>query len=125
MRTNVKRIAAGAACAALCACQATGNGRAFGPDGAGSAALTSALRIGTTTKAQAAQAYGHADVHRFDNGYEAWTYQKTSGLPKFVNDIPYVNLFAPRMDGRTSELALLFDADGILRNVDRRGPPQP
>lgn len=119
MKTFEKSIVAGVLASALCACQSVGNGQAFAPDRPGSASL---LQIGTTSKAQAEQAYGQASVHRFANGYEAWTYQKTAGVPKFVNYVPYVNLFTPRLEGRTSELALLFDPAGILRQVERHEP---
>ena len=115
-RIPTRTVAACTAALMLCACQSVGNGRAFNASPAEASAI---LRIGSTSKTQVEQAFGPASVHRFANGYEAWTYQKTVGLPKFVKYVPYVNLFTARIDDRTTELALLFSPDGILRNVAR------
>lgn len=101
----------------LTACQTTGNGRAFG---ASAAALNQQLKPGQTTQAEVLREFGQASVYRYANGFEAWTYQQTQGLPKFVSYLPVVGLLAPALPDRTSELAMLFDAQGVLRKVDLR-----
>ena len=103
---------------ALCACQTVGNGRALTmkpPE------LAQTLEIGRTVKADVQRKFGEASVYRMANGAEVWTYQKTEGLPKFVQFVPYLNLLPIDFEQRTTEVALLFDNRGVLRNVDWRG----
>lgn len=105
----------------LSGCQTVGNGQAMNikPDES-----SPQLQIGTSTKGAVATALGVGSVYHLANGYEVWTYQKTSGVPKFVNYIPIVGLLTPSVPDRTTELALLFGPDGVLRNIDWRGQYQ-
>ena len=106
-----------AGCIAVSGCQSVGNGRA----------LTSRkqadplLVVGQTTKADVTHNFGEAQVQQLHDGYEVWTYQQTNGIPKFLNYLPIVGLVTPSFHDRTTELALLFGPDGVLRNVDHRG----
>lgn len=117
----MKRALPLAACALtlslLTACQTTGNGRAFSTSGA---TLRQQLKPGQTTQAEVLREFGQASVYRYANGFETWTYQQTQGLPKFVSYLPVVGLLAPALPDRTRELALLFDAQGVLRKLDLR-----
>ncbi|MGN6525083.1 MAG: hypothetical protein ACTHL8_01730 [Burkholderiaceae bacterium] len=107
-----------ATAAALAGCQTAGNGRALSlPEAERSRALT----VGVTTRDDARAAFGEASVYRFADGCEAWTYSRTTGLPPWFQLLPYVGLIPQHAADRTTELALLFDPQGVLRNVDRRG----
>jgi outer membrane protein assembly factor BamE (lipoprotein component of BamABCDE complex) len=104
--------------AALAGCQTAGNGRALSlPE----AERDRTLKVGVTTRDEARAALGEASVYRFADGCEAWTYSRTTGLPRWFQRLPYVGLIPQHAADRTSELALLFDPNGVLRNVDRRG----
>lgn len=102
---------------ALTGCQTAGNGHFLEVQ---PGAQSAELQIGTSTKAEVEHNFGVASVYHFANGYESWHYQKTHGMPKSAKYIPFVNLVTPDSDDRTSELALLFDGNGILRNIDWR-----
>jgi outer membrane protein assembly factor BamE (lipoprotein component of BamABCDE complex) len=112
-----RTIAAALLLAALSACQSLGNGRAFqqSPE-----ERARALRPGVTTREQVRRDLGDASVYRFADGREAWSYQSTSGLPKWVQFVPYVGLLPLDYAARTNELALLFDPQGVLRKVEWR-----
>jgi hypothetical protein len=101
----------------LSACQTAGNGRAFSTE---CTALSQQLKPGQTTQAEVKLQFGEASVYRFANGFEAWTYQQTLGVPKFVSYVPVVGLLTPALPDRTEELALLFDTTGVLRKIDQR-----
>jgi len=103
--------------ASLAACQSMGNGHAF-EQSAGDRARS--LNPGVTTCEQVRHDLGEAAVYRFADGRESWSYQTTEGIPKWVQFVPYLNLLPIDYAGRTSELALLFDAQGVLRKVEWR-----
>ncbi len=105
------------AIAALSACQSLGNGQAFRQS---ADERTQTLRPGTSTREQVRNDLGDASVYRFADGREAWTYQSTAGVPKWVQFVPYLNLLPLDYASRTTELALLFDAQGVLRKVEQR-----
>ena len=102
---------------ALSACQSLGNGQAFHQS---AAERSQALKPGLTTREQVQRELGEAHVYTFADGRQAWTYQRTSGLPKWVQFLPYLNLLPLDYSARTAELALLFDAKGVLRQVEWR-----
>ena len=79
------------------------------------------LQIGRTVQADVQRALGTASVYRMADGAQVWTYQRTEGVPKFVQFVPGLNLLPIDFRERTTELALLFDSHGVLRNVDWRG----
>ena len=122
-----------ATAAALAGCQTAGNGRALSlPEAERSRALTvgvttrddaraGSLKVGVTIREDALRTFGEAGVYRFADGCEAWTYSRTTGLPPWFQLLPYVGLIPQHAADRTTELALLFDPQGVLRNVDRRG----
>jgi len=82
------------------------------------------VKIGVSTKETVKAQFGDGNVYQFANGYEVWTYQKTTGIPRFVNYIPLVGLLTPSVEARTAEMAFLFSPDGVLRNIDLRGQYQ-
>jgi hypothetical protein len=104
------------ACCALCGCQTIGNGRAFS---AGSTEVR-AIRLNQSTKEDVERQFGRAKVYRFANGYETWAYQKTEGIPRFVDYVPVIGVFTQFINDRVIEVAFLFDSQGILRNIDWR-----
>lgn len=61
---------------------------------------------GRTTRAELLAAFGPTKSVNFDSGYQAWLYA------------------APAGGGRSEELVLLLDRDGIVRKMRRR-PPYP
>jgi hypothetical protein len=61
---------------------------------------------GRTTRAELLAAFGSTKTVRFDSGMEAWLYS------------------APAAAGRSTELVLLLDRDGIVRKLRKR-PPYP
>jgi len=101
-------------CLALAACQSLGNGQALTTN------ATDVLRPGQSTRADVERAWGQASITRFESGYEVWVYQQTHGLPKFLNYLPYIGLITPAFEDRTTEVAVLFSPDGLLRKMDRR-----
>jgi hypothetical protein len=102
----------------LTACAATGNGHALG---AGPEALQGTLSIGRSTRADVARELGPGIVERLSNGYEVWIYRDSTAVPRFVDTIPLIGLFSATLRSEEREVALLFDREGILRNVDWRG----
>ncbi len=104
----------------LAACQSVGNGHAFEQS---AAERQRTLQPGVSTREQVQRELGQAAVYRFADGQEAWSYQSTSGLPKWVQFVPYLNLMPIDYASRTSELALLFDTRGVLRKVEWRNSP--
>jgi outer membrane protein assembly factor BamE (lipoprotein component of BamABCDE complex) len=115
----IRRTGAFIALAALLAgCQTAGNGRAFSlPE----SQRAQALAVGVATRDDVRAAFGEASVYTFADGRQAWTYSRTTGLPPWFQLLPYVGLIPQHAADRTTELALLFDPAGVLRNVDRRG----
>lgn len=112
-------------CAALSGCTTVGSGRAVAMD---DATLQQTLKLHQSTKADAERLFGQATkVYRFASGHETWAYQKTTGIPRFFDYVPVVGVFTQHIHDRVTEVALLFDPQGILRNLDRRviDPPQP
>jgi hypothetical protein len=99
---------------ALCAtgCSTVGNGRLVQLDAAEAQTL---LVPGTTTQADVRQAFGDAEVVRFQSGMQTWHYLYREGLAKGWDDVPYINLITARLDRPTKELVILFDAAGVLR----------
>jgi hypothetical protein len=61
---------------------------------------------GRTTRAELLAAFGPTTSVAFDSGYQAWVYAASAG------------------DGRSEELVLLLDREGIVRKMRRR-PPYP
>lgn len=61
---------------------------------------------GRTTRAELLAAFGPTRSVHFDSGYQAWLYSANAG------------------GGRSEELVLLLDRDGIVRKMRRR-PPYP
>ena len=61
---------------------------------------------GRTTRADLLAAFGPTKAVVFDSGYETWLYSASAGA------------------GRSEELVLLLDRDGIVRKMRRR-PPYP
>lgn len=113
-------------CSALTACQTIGNGKALetsvvgSQDGAAQAKTVSSVVPGLSTKADVAREWGPASVTAFPSGYEVWVYQKTVGAPKLLNYLPVIQWFAPNIEDRTTEVALLFAPDGVLKKMERR-----
>jgi len=102
---------------ALCGCQTIDNSHALFTD---KTEITPTIQLDRSTKEDVARQFGPAKIYRFANGYETWSYQKTEGLPRFVDYLPVVGVFTQFVNNRVSEIALLFDSQGILRNIDRR-----
>ena len=115
--SRLRSLAASLLLAALSACQSLGNGQAFRQSPAERAQM---LHTGISTREQVRRDLGEASVYRFADGQEAWSYQSTSGLPKWVQFVPYVGLLPLDYTARTNELALLFDSQGVLRKVEWR-----
>lgn len=101
--------------ASLAACQSMGNGRAFQQS---PAERSQALRPGVSTRDTVRRDFGEAVVYEFDDGSQSWSYQTTTGIPKWVGFLPYLNLLPIDYASRTTELALLFDPQGVLRKVE-------
>ena len=99
----------------LAACQSMGNGRAFRQSADERA---QALRPGVTTRDDVRRDFGEAVVYEFEDGMQTWSYQTTTGVPKWVGFLPYLNLLPLDYPNRTTELELLFDARGVLRKVE-------
>ena len=117
MSQSLHRIAAAIVLAALAGCQSVGNGRAFEQSAADRARM---LSPGVTTRDQVRHDLGEATIYRFADGRESWSYQTTAGIPKWVQSVPYLSLLPMDYASRTNELALLFDAQGVLRKVEWR-----
>lgn len=118
--------------ACLAGCAASGNGAILSkkPD-----ELQSLVKVGVSTKADITAALGDAAVTRFEDGHEIWVYEK-KGLDraKYLRHLPLVGLamtandLLASHDGDTKtlypsdsgELAILFDKDGIVRQVSLR-----
>ena len=73
-----------------------------------------------SSRDDAKREFGEAIVYEYDDGSEAWSYQTTTGIPKWVGFLPYLNLLPIDYAGRTRELELLFDPKGILRKMELR-----
>jgi len=112
-----KKIGLILVCGALSACQTTGNGRAFSMD---EATLTQTIKPNQSTKADVERELGKASVYQFANGYETWSYQKSVGIPRYVDYVPVLGVFTQFVGDRVTEIAFLFDPQGVLRNIDRR-----
>ena len=104
-------------CGALCGCQTTGNGRAISMD---EATLTQTIKPNQSTKGDVEREFGKASVYHFANGYETWSYQKSVGIPRYMDYVPVVGAFTQLIGDRVTEIAFLFDPQGVLRNIDRR-----
>ena len=105
-------------CGALSGCETVVSTRAVAMD---DAALQQTLKPNESTKADAERLFGPAtQVYRFASGHESWAYQKTVGLPHFFDYVPVVGVFTQHFHDRVTEVALLFDPQGVLRNMDRR-----
>ncbi len=117
MTRPLLHIAASLLVLSLAACQSVGNGHAFEQS---AAERQRTLQPGVSTREQVQRDLGQATVYRFADGHEAWSYQSTAGLPKWVQFVPYLNLLPIDYASRTSELALLFDAQGVLRKIEWR-----
>lgn len=101
----------------LSACQSMGNGRAFSQS---STERSRTLQIGITSRDDVRRELGDAVIYEYDDGSQAWSYQTTTGIPKWVGFLPYLNLLPIDYADRTKELALLFDPKGILRKMEWR-----
>ena len=101
----------------LAACQSMGNGRAFTQS---DTQRSQTLKIGSTTRDDARRELGDAIVYDYDDGSQAWSYQTTTGIPKWVGFLPYLSLLPIDYADRTNELALLFDPRGVLRKMEWR-----
>jgi hypothetical protein len=120
MKHVSRRLAAclALACAALAGgCDTLGNGRAFAksPQASEDVAV-----VGRSTREDVLRNLGEANVYRFASGAESWTYRETHGLPRFTQFVPllsYANLLIPP---KVTEVAFLFDPQGVLLRVDRR-----
>ena len=106
------------ACAALSSgCDTLGNGRAL----AGSPqAMKGIAVIGRSTRDDVLRDLGEANVYRFANGAESWTCRETHGLPRFVQFLPYLSYATLLIPPKVTEVAFLFDAQGVLIRIDRR-----
>jgi hypothetical protein len=104
------------ATALLSGCASLGNGRALEAQGA----LPEDIVIGRSTRNEVRAALGEASIYRYADGKEAWIYRRRHGLPRFVQFVPYLSLVALAMPPTVTELALLFDEQGVLRRTDWR-----
>ena len=105
-------------CAALSAgCDTLGNGRALASS---PQALNDVVVVGRSTREDVLRNLGEANVYRFANGAESWTYRETRGLPRFVQFVPYLSYATLLVPPKVTEVAFLFDAQGILLRIDRR-----
>src|SRR5471032_1126869 len=109
------RAVAALVLASLAACQSVGNGRAFEQSGTDRAQT---LRPGVTTRDDLRRDLGEAQVYQFDDGCQTWAYQSTTGIPRWVQFVPYLGLLPLGNFSHTRELALLFDPRGILRKFE-------
>jgi len=80
-----------------CATQAPQPGTAVAAD-----RFTQVVVPGRTTRAELLAAFGPTRSVSFDSGYQAWLYSASAG------------------GGRSEELVLLLDRDGIVRKMRRR-----
>jgi hypothetical protein len=112
-----RRTLAAMLLASLAACQSMGNGRAFTQS---DTQRSQTLKIGITTRDDARRELGDAIVYDYDDGSQAWSYQTTTGIPKWVGFLPYLSLLPIDYADRTTELELLFDPRGILRKMEWR-----
>ncbi len=115
MNRLVHRAVTALLLAALAACQSMGNGRAFEQS---AAERSQSLRPGVSTRDDVRREFGEAVVYEFDDGSQSWSYQTTRGIPKWVGFLPYVGLLPIDYASRTTELALLFDPQGVLRKME-------
>ncbi|MBJ7310162.1 hypothetical protein ACFOLJ_07705 [Rugamonas sp. CCM 8940] len=74
-----------------------------------------AIKVGHSTKADIAAAFGDSHVFKFDSGYEIWVYRDQQSVPTFVRYIPIIGTAALFVPDRSRELVLLFGSDGVLR----------
>ena len=105
MSEIVLKIAVLTAALGLAGCETVGNGRVFSP---GQGHLAQSVSIGRSTTADVRRQFGDASVYRLADGHQVWTYQKTDGVPGFVDYVPVVGLFTPFMPRRTSVLSEKF-----------------
>ncbi len=120
MKHHSRRLASALvlACAALSGgCDTLGNGRAFAksPQTPQDVAV-----VGRSTREDVLRNLGEANVYRFANGAESWTYRETHGLPRFVQFVPVLSVANLLIPPKVSEVAFLFDAQGVLLRIDRR-----
>lgn len=118
--------------ACLAGCTASGNGAIFSkkPE-----ELQSLVKIGISTKADIKSALGDAAVTRFADGHEIWVYEKKAlDRAKYLRFVPLVGLAMTAKDllgshaddtislypSDSGELAILFDKDGIARQIALR-----
>jgi hypothetical protein len=100
----MKRFCSFALCGLLlagCATQAPQPGTVVAADRFGQLVVP-----GRTTRAELLAAFGPTRSVVFDSGYETWLYSASAG------------------GGRSEELVVLLDRDGIVRKMRRR-PPYP
>jgi hypothetical protein len=120
MRRHSRRLAMPLvlACAALSGgCDTLGNGRALA---ASPQALGDVAVVGRSTREDVLRNLGEANIYRFANGAESWTYRETHGLPRFVQYVPVLSAANLLVPPRVTEVAFLFDARGVLLRIDRR-----
>lgn len=98
-------------------CDTLGNGRALASS---PQALKEAAVVGRSTREDVQRNLGDANVYRFASGAESWTYRETHGLPRFVQFVPLLSVANALVPPRVSEVAFLFDPQGVLLRIDRR-----
>ncbi len=105
--------AAALALALACAgCSTVGNGRLAQLDAVQARAL---LVPGRTTRDEVRAALGQGAVIRFESGLETWHYLHREGIAPGWDDVPFIGLATSRLERPTTELVILFDAQGVLR----------
>ena len=123
-----------ALCLSLClaGCAATGNGAILSkkPE-----EIQSLVDIGRSTKTDVRNAFGEANIIHFEDGHEIWVYEKKAlDRTKYLRFVPLVGLVITANDmlathkddtlslypSDSGELAILFDKDGIVRQVALR-----
>lgn len=129
MRPPGNLIAIFCLAACLTGCAASGNGAILSkkPE-----ELQSLVTIGVSTKTDVKKAFGDASVTRFADGHEIWVYEKKSlDRGKYLRFVPMAGLAMTARDllgshegdtmslypADSGELAILFDKDGIARQV--------
>ena len=120
MRRASRRLALSLvlACGALAGgCDTLGNGRALSES---PQALKDVAIVGRSTKEDVLRNLGEANVYRFANGAESWTYRESHGLPRFVQYVPVLSVANLLIPPKVTEVAFLFDAQGVLLRIDRR-----
>jgi hypothetical protein len=127
-----RKILALCLAACLAGCTASGNGTILSKK---SDDLQALVQVGVSTKADVKTALGAAAVLSFDDGHEIWIYEKKAlDKAKYLRYLPYVGLAMTAKDllashsddtmtlypSDSGELAILFDKDGIARQVSLR-----